>query len=193
MAKLSYEDLLIKEKYCNCCKQVKPVRDFYLCDTNRMKDGLQNFCKDCTKLKRRLKESGVVDIELAIADFYDLKFCTGCESYLPKSCFWKGGESDNLQHYCKHCYSKFISRGGNGLRDDSKRVHKPSIDTNVSFIGSTKLNRYSRKYLDSIVEPVVTFKKLLESCSLKSEDFFRLFDYYNSCSDDSKDVARKVL
>lgn len=199
MAKSSYDTLTISEKYCNCCKQTKSVTEFYLCDTSRMKDGLQNFCKECTNLKRRLKNEGVVDINSAIADYYGFKFCTGCVQYLPKSDFWKGGEIDNLQHYCKECYGKFISRGGSGLRNNSERVYKSKKVSRtkkvskVRNLSSDAFDRTSDFSLDYFIEPVVKFKSLLESYSMSIKDFFDLVDFYNSCPDDSKNIIRKVL
>ena len=41
----------MKEKYCNCCKQTKPIFAFGKCRS--YKDGLTVYCSECTRIQRR--------------------------------------------------------------------------------------------------------------------------------------------
>lgn len=104
-----------KRKECKCCEQIRAscvTKVCTKCNTEkniiefhrarRNKDGLRNYCKECTNKEQILhRKKRVKDLSNRTH-----KTCFKCETLLPLNMFYKRTASvDGYGHECKECSS----------------------------------------------------------------------------------------
>ena len=116
-------------KDCRNCKQARPHEEFPA--NNRLKDGLDSWCRDCHKVankkyaksnrqlinERGKKRSKKITLETYAGTFCPyprVKNCCICKLTKPGTEFHKARRNflDQLQSYCKSCTSDLNNRPG---------------------------------------------------------------------------------
>lgn len=123
-------------KMCSCCKEVKPLTEFYK-DDNAL-DGCKSACKTChaQKVNKRQKERREARLQERIAQNADegMKVCKRCGRELPKSHFNRHARcADGLQPNCMDCQSELLKAGQekrlasrNGKTTEAKKEDSPA-------------------------------------------------------------------
>jgi len=101
-------DLLNSEthKWCNKCSTLKPRDNKHFYSNKRKGDGLANYCKECDKASKRVKEIKILG---AVLNTETEKWCNACSSLLPKDAkhFHRDRRSaDGFAGTCKVCKNK---------------------------------------------------------------------------------------
>lgn len=99
------EEILLREKKCNVCHQVKPLSEFV--KEKDFKDGYRPLCKDCKN--KRLKEytKKWAEERSNTTYFPKEKQCKDCLEVKPIDEFTKDKyQKDGKSHVCKECKAK---------------------------------------------------------------------------------------
>lgn len=142
----------IPTKFCNNCKQYKPITSFGINLTKY--DGLQTYCKPCqshyasqcrkNKKSRDSKEAGI-NIQT--------KICPKCQQHKPTTDFALDiSKKDGLQTYCRSCQSIRLKQSRKNKTKSILTTTPPSIpEFKGSSVTKRNFNDISQVYIDKYI------------------------------------------
>ena len=92
--------MMMMTKQCNCCKQIKPLDEFYRNKNNS--DGRAGTCKNCQEARRRGEIEAWIP-QWKIRNEQGQKQCSKCKQWKDETEFSKGNLPDGLNSICKEC------------------------------------------------------------------------------------------
>lgn len=160
-----FKGVVILEKQCSVCKEVKPIDSFYKQKSN--KDGYYNTCKKCLSDKKKKQRESLTEEERKLKcqkrreqeaqkrDEHNLnripikgKVCPVCGEWKLSSEYRSNKyREDGLWNFCKSCFDERYREKRNeynreyGKTDHGKAVRKEWRDNNRD-----KRNRYNRNW-----------------------------------------------
>ena len=99
--KISRNSLLLSEKPCKVCKEIKSLDNFF--DAKEHVDGKENTCKPCVKERQRK----YVEEKRKTTEIPKEKVCTSCKEMLSLDKYYKDKvKFDGVGTKCKNCFLK---------------------------------------------------------------------------------------